>query len=691
MTAPDTAPPRGGDELSTAERRLLDAVATGIVADVRAGDPALDDPAGGAAWGAERTVRAELLVELLTADGASGSGAAPRAVRLRGARVTGTLDLEGAELRRPLLLDGCRIDEPVELCEAIAPAIRLPGCALPALTGDRLRTLGNLELNRGCTVAGEVRLAGARIGGQLSLDAARLTNPGGRALLGDGMTAESIGCRGGLTVEGEINLVGARVEGGLSFDGARLANPGGRALDATRLSVGGDLHARHDFAADGEVRLSGAHVAGELCFDGARLANPGGRALTAERLVVEQDLLCRDGFTAEGEIRLPRARVAGFLDLDGARLDNAGGTALFADGLAVDQGMVGRDGFTAHGEVRLVEAHAGYLDLSGATIINPGRQALIALRLTVDHNMFCRYGFTAEGEVRLVGAHIGDRLSLIDSCLVNPGGLALDLERASADILILRPRRRPDGGVDLTNMTVRAFGDDPATWADVMLLRGFRYETLENDEVDVRTRLRWLARGQGAYNMSPYDRLSAAAYRDEGREAAARHAASIKVQLLSGAASGYTPQVYDQLGAAYQRAGRDEAARRVAIAKQWRRRGALGPLGKVLNWLLYLTVGYGYRTWLAALWLAGFVACGTWIFDGAYPGNMVRADSAGPAFHALAYTLDVLVPIVDLGQQHTWQPQGAAMYWTWAFMAAGWLLTSAVAAGLSGLARWTRS
>jgi hypothetical protein len=690
MTAPDTAPPRGDDQLSPAEHLLLDAVATGTVADVRSGDPATDGPAGAAAWGAERTVRAELLVELLTADGAARDGA-PRGVKLRGARVTGALDLEGAELRRPLLLDRCRIDEPVELCEATAPAIRLPGCVLPALTADRLRTTGNLELDRGFTAYGEVRLAGARIGGRISLDGARLANPAGCALAADGLTAESIGCGDGFTADGEIRLVGARVDGEVSFDGARLANPGGRALDATRLSVGGDLHARHSFAAEGEVQLSGARVRGELSFDAARLANPGGRALTAERLVVEQDLLCRGAFTAEGEIRLPRARVAGFLDLDGARLTNAGGTALFADGLTVEQGMVCRDGFTARGEVRLVEAHTGYLDMSGATIINPNRQALIALRLTVDHNMFCRYGFTAEGEVRLVGAHIGDRLSLIDSCLINPGGLALDLERASADILILRPRRRPEGGVDLTNMTVRAFGDDPATWPDVMLLRGFRYETLENDEVDVRTRLRWLARGQGAYSTSPYDRLSAAAYREAGREAAARHAASIKVHLLSRGGSGYTPQVYDQLGAAYQRAGRDEAARRVAIAKQWRRRAALSPLGKLLNWLLYLTVGYGYRTWLAALWLAGLVAGGTWIFDGVYPRGMVRADPAGPAFHALAYTLDVLVPIVDLGQQDTWQPRGAAMYWTWGFMAAGWLLTSAVAAGLSGLARWSRS
>ena len=703
MTAPDTDLPLSGDghdrradeamsdeeAMSAAERLLLRAVTTGTVADVRSGEAKADDPAGGAAWDADRTVRAELLAELLTAEHGARGGPL-RAVKLRGARIVGELDLEAAELRRPLLLADCHIDEPINLSEATAPAIRLPGCLVPALTADRLQTAGNLELNRGFAAYGEVRLAGAHIGGLLSLDGARLINPGGRALAASNLSARSIVCRDGFTAEGELRLIGARVDGVFDLDGARLGNPGGRALYAIRLSVAGDLHCRQGFAASGEVQLSGAGIGGELCFDGARLTNPGGRALTAERLAVEQDLLCREGFTAEGEVRLPRSRIAGFFDLDGARLVNPDGTALFADGITVDQGMLCRDGFTARGTVRLIDARLGYADLSGATLRAPGGQALLALRLTVAHNLFCRYGFTAEGEVRLVSARIGDRLSFLDARLVNPEGLALDLERASADTLNLRPRQRPEGGVDLTNTKVRAFSDDSATWPARLLLRGFTFETLENDEVDVRTRLRWLTDSQGGYSRPYYDEL-AAAYWQGGSDGTARHAGAIKARMLTRGAAGYTSQIYDQLSAAYQRDGREEAARQVAIAKQWRRRRALGPAGKLINWLLYVTVGYGHRTWLAAIWLAGLLACGTWIFDRAHPAGLNRTDDRGPAFHALAYTLDVLLPLVDLGQQNAWRPHGAAMYWSWTFMGAGWVLTTAVAAGLAGITRWARS
>jgi hypothetical protein len=73
------------------------------------------------------------------------------------------------------------------------------------------------------------------------------------------------------------------------------------------------------------------------------------------------------------------------------------------------------------------------------------------------------------------------------------------------------------------------------------------------------------------------------------------------------------------------------------------------------------------------------------VFTASYPRHMLRTDPHGPGFSALAYTLDVVLPVGDLGQQNAWQPEGAAMYWSWAFMAAGWMLTTAVVAGLTGI------
>lgn len=693
MTTPHVDPQLGREESDAAERQLLHAVAAGTLVDLRTGDAHYDDPANAAAWGAERTVRAGLLIDLLTGK-RTPDGGRLRAVKLRGARITGELDLEAVELVCPLLLADCLFEQPVNLREASAPAIRLPGCHLPGLTADQLRTVGDLNLD-GLVSEGAVTLGGARIGGSLSLKTARLTGPGNYALRAEALTVtESMWCRDGFTAIGEIHMPGARIGGRLSFVGARLSNPGGRALTGDGLTVEQNMTCRNGFTVEGEVRLPGAHL-GRLSFIGARLSNPGGEALMADGLTVKQNLDGRDGFTVEGEVRLVGARIGGWLSLtgatltnpggcalrldrvtvdqsvdcdqafvaegevqltgahvggpltfDGARLTNPGGTALLADSLTVERGMSCQNGFIAQGEVRMLNARIGEVfSLEGATIENPGGRALCAFRLTVENDLYLRGGFTAEGEIQLSGARIGGLLHLAGSALSAPGGQALDLEGGRAIALLLLPRRRPDGVVNLTNAQVGIFEDEERTWPTTMRLHGFVYDSLANDTVDVRARLRWLTRHPG----------------------------------------GYVPHIYDQLAAAYRRAGREDAARQVALAKQWRRRQVFSPPGKLINWLLYLTVGYGYRTWLAAVWLAGLLALGTWVFTDAYPHELTPVDAHGPGFNALGYTLDVLLPIVDLGQQKAWQAHGAAMYWSWALTAAGWVLTTAVVAGLTSL------
>jgi hypothetical protein len=49
------------------------------------------------------------------------------------------------------------------------------------------------------------------------------------------------------------------------------------------------------------------------------------------------------------------------------------------------------------------------------------------------------------------------------------------------------------------------------------------------------------------------------------------------------------------------------------------------------------------------------------------------------------YALDVLLPNISLGQESAWIPHGWAARWTYGFILAGWVLTTAVVAGLTGV------
>jgi hypothetical protein len=211
-------------------QRIRQATQIGGLVDLTVDTPEHDHAAQGASWNAARTVRAELLTRPVPPHDLPA-----RPLRLRGARVTSSLDLEAAILVRPLFLQDCFFEEPINLQEAQASAIRLPGCQLPSLVADQLETRGNLELTRGFTARGEVRLMGAHIGGILDCDGGHFTapNPEGYAINAVGLTVGgAMFCGEEFTAEGEVRLLDARIGAQFSCSGGRFTNPDGCALAA---------------------------------------------------------------------------------------------------------------------------------------------------------------------------------------------------------------------------------------------------------------------------------------------------------------------------------------------------------------------------------------------------------------------------------------------------------------------------
>jgi|SRR5215218_2075162 hypothetical protein len=120
------------------ERRLRQAVLAGEPLDLRGRDGKVDDPSSGNEWDASRTVRASLLIDLLTA----GDSIHRRGLWLFGARISGTLDLEAAELTCPVHLHECFFDEPVNLTEVSMRSLSLSGSHVPALYAEQWSLAG---------------------------------------------------------------------------------------------------------------------------------------------------------------------------------------------------------------------------------------------------------------------------------------------------------------------------------------------------------------------------------------------------------------------------------------------------------------------------------------------------------------------------------------------------------------------
>jgi hypothetical protein len=266
------------------ERALLDRVVTGDVLDLEGGavvDRPIDATTIGSwkSWRPERTIRSTVIRNILLGRLAADSD--PHGVRLRGARIEGTLDLEYLTSTIAIELTECLLTDGVIARSANLPAVTLRRCWLehpsqPPLVADRLTTpllvLTRSKVAAHCEVAG-VCLEGGHLG-QFKADGAILDNDVGPALYAIWLSVDRdvFLIRASVTGTGRngaVCLVGAHIGGQLDFTGARVTNETGPALIADNLKVDNNVYLRGGFTATGAgepgtVRLLGAHIGGQL-------------------------------------------------------------------------------------------------------------------------------------------------------------------------------------------------------------------------------------------------------------------------------------------------------------------------------------------------------------------------------------------------------------------------------------------
>jgi hypothetical protein len=167
-----TQMPFGG--LSSLEQSLVEHVSRGEWLDLAAEGEAVNEAAM-RSWDESQTCRASVIRDILR--GRLTPDPDPRGVRLRGARISGRLDLENLSTDLNLDLKDCFLGEGILLRDAHLASVSLTGCQLehptePPLEADGL-TCRVLDLRRARIVShasyGAVCLRGARIEGQLSL------------------------------------------------------------------------------------------------------------------------------------------------------------------------------------------------------------------------------------------------------------------------------------------------------------------------------------------------------------------------------------------------------------------------------------------------------------------------------------------------------------------------------------------
>lgn len=493
-----------------------------------------------------------------------------------------------------------------------------------------------------------------------------------------------------------VRVSGARITGILDLEGCRIPRDIGLK----------DCH----FEASPVLRSA---IIDNLFLDGSVL--PG---LQADRLEARGCISIR-GATVTGEMKFSGARIGASFEADGVSLTAPDTIALDAGSIDVRGGILLR-GANVRGGINLSAARlGGDVNAVGGRIERPGEVALNGDALVAGGDLALR-GATIIGETRLLGARFRGDIDCSSSNLSQPGGYALRLNHAAIDgAFFLRQGASIEGLLDLTATTIGAIDDDQESWPQTgdLLLNRCQYGAIIGGPVDAATRLDWLSR-----------------------------------QTPEQWKTDFWPQPYEQLSTVLGGMGHEEDARAVLIAKERlqrraRRARAKNPVLRAglafRDGILAITVRYGRQPLLASLWLILFWAIGTGMFAFAEQNGAMKPSSpvilrslewtmcglertesrympssgqafsgrassgqnqlscfrdqpeasSYPEFNSLMYSLDVLLPVLSIGQKEFWRPNPSkrfgAMTLNYYFFQSviGWALSLLAVAGFSGLVR----
>lgn len=467
-------------------------------------------------------------------------------------------------------------------------------------------------------------------------------------LVGSGLrTSQPLGAHFyGYRITGPLSLRGVTFAHALTFTGCVFDN-------AVDLQFAQLNYLAFDHCEAPGLNLRGLMLSGSLFLDGSRFN--GGVILSNAQIRgdISSPLAA---FNAPGKIGLDlgRGSIGGSVFLDSCRIEGS----FHATGIRV----------------------GGDLDLTRSSISSPGTRAIALNASVVGGNLFLDDGLRCEGRVDLINASIGLTLNLT-GCDIHDDALEGSTSAA-------RQIGAPSSLIAADNCDVGStiFLDGDSTVAGTIRMAGATvggsmYVGGQIGRYGAPAILISETRLSGDFVL-----LSDANIQGEVLVTASEFGS--KCVVMPGASisvlKGPKLSLVDSsVGGSIETAAlglNGVRLRRLLVGG--RARVAIGNLG---HWSWDLATGHGHQPWRAVLGMAMMLVVGVVTFR---PETMTASVTSPPGFDTWTYAMDVLLPVVNLGQAEAWLPtRPLGIFWYRLCLFAGWFFGVGFAVALGSLFR----
>ena len=476
-----------------------------------------------------------------------------------------------------------------------------------------------------------IQLNGAKINGQLNFKGSHFEKKENEEEEKDAINAENTFVNGHAFLcddrkgnkfysKGQVNLANIKINGNLDCTEATFEAPNPKkdnisppkALNFNFSKITGNVWLNEKFKAIGEVCFIGANIGGSLYCNDAKFYNLSGRAIHAKMIEVGKDV---------------------FLDKISNQLDSE------------------ENGFCAHGEVKFSGGKiAGQLRCEGAEFNEPCVKR--SEYYNDPHAAFLAKGLKVKGPLFLTNLKVKGVIDLTDAT-INGRFELLNIKGSNEDDVFR---------IILKSAYAREFQDNIEKWPKknaYIVTKHFKYDILNQKyfKSDIKTNIKHrIEKGflpqEDSFFHQPYLQM-AKVLKNEGFE---KEAKWLKIKM-------------------------NDTKRKSHIKNRI----------KAWLWIKKVLIGYGYKPVKALPWALGVWIIGVLIFSYGYSTHQIKPPSKFawentnppyekpykyyPEFNPLIYSLDVFLPIVNLGQQEYWRPKSKNIVCLkWFRISTSWLL-----------------
>jgi hypothetical protein len=351
-------------------------------------------------------------------------------INFQAAYICGIFDFSIQETNLPFGFLKSTFENQIFIMKSKIEEIDFSGSFCSSIEAFNLVCRKNIFLCNDFESKGEINFVNSEINGSLICNDSRFINENNYSLnLNNARILGNVILKGNFESIGEISFINSKINKSIYCSG-KYINKNKISLNFNGSMIDGSIFLKEGFTSIGKVNFASAQIKKNLECDNGEFFNEQDNEITlnGNGAEVQGSVFLRNGFLSKGEVNFINLKIGGILDCSDGKFINKNGISLNCNGIKVEGTVFLKNGFLSEGEVNFIASKLASLDCSNSEFICglENNISLICSASIIEGNVFLNNNFRSKGEINFISSQIGNILDCTNGKFINEEGLSLN-------------------------------------------------------------------------------------------------------------------------------------------------------------------------------------------------------------------------------------------------------------------------